>query len=344
MKINGKKSDGSIEAKNVASLTKVTAHLSNRISPENYFYKYSALGGEYPFEKNCITLQSKLNQEFVGFCGAAPVRVKCNNSEQIAFWTCDLFLLEEFRGKGLGHFLYENVERNQPLLLGFGTSDMAYPLKIKRGWLESKAIKEYFYRKKSSSFRHFIIKMVCSFKNIINTERKDSQYSYTLNDALTPLKIEALWQSIKAEYNSIVIRDSHYITWRYLNSPAKECYKYLLVTDPKTQEYKAILIIRETAKILKIVDYIGPVNNIAIKVRLIDEALKTFPNKTLYQCITSCNVLAEALQKSGFYAFYNQPRFTVLMQEQQIKNNADNWFVMLGDSDGEYLEAISSIS
>lgn len=338
-----------LNSRNVVSVTRcgspeeITPYITHNIPAETYFYKYSALGNSLDYKNSSITFREKNTDEFVGFCGAAPVRVLLNSKEITAFWTCDLYLKQEYRGQGLGNYLYDNIEKDQPLLLGLGTSDLAYPIKIKRGWISSDNIKEFFFRRKSNTVKQLLLKIRCSTSKAIQSQNADNKYYYNLANSLELNKIDDLWQSIKQEYSDIAIRDASYINWRYLCSPATQCYQYITVSKHKNGAYKSILVLRETKNRLKIVDYIGPVNNLSVKARLIKEVFELFPKKELYQCIASCQSWHKTLHSFGFYEYHLRPRFTILARHKNILGIASSWFIMLGDSDGEHIEAMSSI-
>jgi GNAT superfamily N-acetyltransferase len=320
----------------------VTPFRAKHIPFNMYFYKYTALGKEYDYGKNCVTVRDAGNGRFLGFCGAAPVRIQHDFIESVSFWTGDLFVIPEYRGKGLATILYDNAEANHELMLGFGTSDKAFPIKIKRGWVASNCINLYYFRQKSNSASQYLRKKICKLKRFFNRRVVDCTLEYEIILKLDPNKINSLWNISKNHYPNIVIRDYDYINWRYLSSPAKSCYQFLVAKSNDGQKYHAMVILNVSDSLLKIVDYVGPIDNPAIKARLIEEIFNKFPSVDLYQCITSCQHFQACLHSAGFYCYSLKPRFTVLNKNGVRPYSADNWFVMLGDSDGEHIEAMSS--
>ena len=312
------------------------------IPPDVYFYKYSAIGGDTSYRTHCITLRDKNTDSFIGFCGASPVRAQRQFKPMVAYWTCDLFVVPEYRGKRLADLLYSEVEESKPLLMGLGTSDLAYPIKLRRSWQPSHELEVYFYRLRAQRLKQIPRKLYCYFKQNFSLNNPDHEYLYRMADRLELSRVDELWDASREDYPNIVIRDADYIAWRYLKTPCAAKYRFITATSNVDGSYKALIVVSVLDNNLQIVDYLGPRNNKKVKTRLLTEALRMFPNVDSIRCMTSCPSLKSCLESFGFYRYKRRPRFTLLSSDGDSQQIANNWFVMMGDSDGEHIESMAS--
>ena len=312
------------------------------IPADLYFYKYTSTGGASSYRSHCVTLREKSTGEFIGFCGASPVRVQRQYKPSLAYWTCDLFVVPAYRGKRLADLLYSEVEESKPLLMGLGTSDLAYPIKLRRGWSPSHELEDYFFRLRIGKLKQLPRKLYCTFKHNFSFNNPDQAYLYRMVDRPDLSRVDELWQSSRDDYPNIVIRDAEYLSWRYIKTPCAGEYRFITASSNVDGSYKALLVVSELNNNLQIVDYIGPRNNKKVKTRLLQEAMRMFPEVYSIKCSTSCPSFKSCLESFGFYKYGKRPRFTLLSSDGDSQQIANNWFVMMGDSDGEHINAMAN--
>lgn len=317
----------------------VIPYRTKHLPKDVYCYKYQSYKKLLDSECN-FSATVRHDKEFVGFLGAFPVVAQYKGKIVEAYWTCDLYVCEQYRGKGIAGKLYDAVETDKELLIGFGTSDMAYPLKLKRGWRANNDVKEYFFRNSPSTLKQIPRWIKSKSIKVLNINLKSIKGDHTVSETVEEQKINALWQSIKDDYINMVVRDASYFKWRYCEHEAANSYRFIISYDEQGG-YEAMLVVRKSNQTVKIVDYLGPKECPNLKIQLLNTAFNYYEEFSLMQCISSCEDWQSALKDFGFYEYSKRPRFTILEPTSSTTAQEDDWFIMLSDSDGELLEALS---
>jgi len=284
----------------------------------------------------------------VGFCGIMPADIKFDEQHYTAKWCCDLHVNTAFRRQGIAGAVYEIIEAESDVAMGFGTGDVAYSLKRDRGWQTSDAIEEYFYTNKAQSFKG-VIKQLLQLKNKciaqltrqLRSLRQEQGRSIATRIDIQPQislpEIDALWNNVENGYQRAVVRDGQYINWKYVQHPSGN-YNVISLRSEQ-QELLSALVVRKTPAMAHIVDYVGPAKDIECKKILLDYFLRWSKGSARLHCISSCDEWNQLLRSKGFLKYPKTPRFTVITNWSREPAIADNWFLMTGDSDGDLLNA-----
>lgn len=285
-------------------------------------------------ERNPLILL-KIDGALAGFNGTMPVRLRIDGRVTDGIWSCDTFIDDAWRGKGLGKRLFAAVEAHAPIVLGFGISDMAYPLLTeKRGWLPSSAVDVFFFQRRIGSWRD-AVKRVAQWRGLL-APRPDPRLAVTVSPAAElPRDVDDLWARVESGYQRAVVRDYAYLHWKYGQHPMQP-YTAIAIRDGGV--LVALGIIRASRDEARLVDYVGPRHAAALKNRLLHEFAALTPDATRLSVSTSDDEWKACLHAHGYRRFGAPERFAIWTTEP-MERPADGWFIMRGDSDGDLLDA-----
>jgi RimJ/RimL family protein N-acetyltransferase len=295
---------------------------------------------ENPFLDNrehCIVAYK--DDKVVGFQGLMPIKVQYMGFVVDGYWTCDAILSPEYRGKGYGKEMNNLVKDMRSVVMSFGLSDIQSYVRLKNGFTANEDIGEFFLHIKCNSHRDIIKFAIGSFmrfrEKFLHPDITDS-YSIRIIDASDPPEeLDMLWDKIRSDYAKIAIRDHSYITWKYGKCPISQ---YKLITLRKDDELVAVGVYRISGHRSFLVDYVGPAKNQELKYLIVKSFTNQCSNLRLASCICSDEEFKKALLFFGFRRYRNKPRFYVCSNLNNDKKVEKNWFIMGGDSDGDFTE------
>lgn len=277
----------------------------------------------------------KIDGALAGFNGTMPVRLRVDGERTHGIWSCDTFIDDAWRGKGLGSKLFAAVERKSTIVLGYGISDMAYPLLVdKRGWLPSDDVGIFFFQRHARSARD-LAKMARQWRALVAPRGGDRWTVETLPASAMPRDVDALWASVEAGYARTVIRDHAYLDWKYGQHPSQA---YTIVTLRHQGVLEGLGVLRTTPKESRLVDYVGPREARDLKRRLLRAFADASGDAAVLNVSTSDRELQEVLLEAGYARYHATERFAVHIREP-LTDPAKGWFIMRGDSDGDLLDA-----
>ncbi|QBM17196.1 hypothetical protein MARI_13020 [Marinobacter sp. JH2] len=279
----------------------------------------------------------------VGFNGVVPVAILWNGKVREGLWSCDFKVCSELRGKGVGRLIKEELAQQSPLLISFGISPVAAIVLKRMGWQANKDV--HFLKKirSPSSLRDHALSVFQRMTSAINWTSGGDEFSIFVQDSLPDQSnVDALWDEVKAGYNKVVVRNWTYLHWRYETHPLAS-YRFVEVRN-RANQLKAIGILRASGGQVRLVDYMGPAQNLAVKRALIKAMLKRWPDAKAFSAMTSDWQFKKVMKSLGFYQGREQPRFyvwtsTSAFSAVECERNTEGWFIMGGDSDGELLQA-----
>jgi hypothetical protein len=282
-------------------------------------------------------------KKLVGFTGLMPTRFKYYDNTIYGYWSVDAFVDISRRGFGYGSFMVDKVKNMQPLIMAYGISDVQAHIRKKMGFKTNSDIDEFLFVSKSNRIKDFIKKafqLLISFTNSRNVLCYNSKISNNFDiqivDAThTPKQIDNLWSNIKEGYKKIVIRDYSYIKWKYGNFPLTN-YKMIVVNIGN--ELAALGIFRRSPSCSKLVDYVGPAENFGIKYAILRTFKKQCSGSRLLSCICTDGEFKKILRTLGFRRYRTKPRFYVFSNLENDLEPEKDWFIMHGDSDGDFSE------
>ncbi len=274
-------------------------------------------------------------QRCVGFNGVMPVTLNQAGTSLPAAWSCDFVVDASCRGQGVGKLIKKALAAQQPRLMSLGISDMAVRVLEKSGWRSSLTpVTAYSMNRTRRDWKGLIIRGIQVFNRVrgrgwcYRTRVKQVEVVDQLPDSEA---LDRLWKSVKCDYPLCVARSAEYLQWRYRDHPSAR-YRYVCNVDDGVLQ--AMLVFRCEATYAVMVDYIGPAQGFSVKQALLDQWLNTCRDAPLLKTFTSDPEWGALLRAQGFRV-YGQQRF-YLSGDGLLDHE---WFIMPGDSDGEFLEA-----
>jgi len=276
----------------------------------------------------------------LGFNAVMPAKVYYDGELIEAAWSCDFIVASSCRGKGLGQKIKDKLHKQYPLLFSLGISDQAIRVLDKMGWKKGTPVTAYSKRNTINNFKDIIISAIQKLNQVKTLFIKKNKNGPNINFRLSSqLPEKDLVNQLSANslkgYERIVIRDFDYLNWRYMQHPLSD-YDYISLWS--NEQLLGLGVIRTNKKQSILVDYLGPKQNIALKLQLIRAWHLYCPKIPAMSCTTSDLEIGIALKTFGFRAAQQQ-RFYVYGEPNDC---AHHWFIMSGDSDGDILQAAIS--
>jgi hypothetical protein len=145
-----------------------------------------------------------------------------------------------------------------------------------------------------------------------------------------------LWERVAAGYQHAVCRTEDYIRWKYARHPLAR-YAAIRIDDFRGI-LRALGVVRVGRETTRLVDYIGPKRGAVEKNLIVARLLVCGLGSHRIQCITTDEEFKQSLESFGFRAWPEPTSFTVF-QRPAADLEAQDWFVMSGDSDGDLVVA-----
>ena len=289
-----------------------------------------------PFAKNAPKGVVLLyDGEMAGFNGSMHIQLKYHDELIRTFWSMDTIVDPDYRGKGLGHKLSARVYGANPLVIGFGLSDIQAHIRKKQGAKPNKQVQEYFFWNKAETIRNIVKKGIQHAKQIKSLGARPSTAELNATVAPTlpsPAVVDDLWEKTKAGYEKIIVRNHSYLKWKYAEYPLSYYY-YIAIM--KKDEMAGIGVFRKDSEHSKLVDFLGPAKDIGIKYAVTRTFKEQCADSDFLSCITTDEEFMQCLEMAGFRRYVNQPRFFIHSTLPDDPDPEDNWFLMTGDSDGD---------
>lgn len=278
----------------------------------------------------------------VGFNGVMAVRAADRGEDERVIWSCDFYLTEQWRGQGLGSAIKHELHRVAPVIMAFGISNRASDVLRHLGWVPNETVRSYRMLRRRKGLRSWLLsalQWLNRLKWVFSAVPDISGLSTKVCSSL-PMReqVDALWERCSPGYGRIVRRDFAYLDWRYQRHPLG---RYGFVCAWVGEELAAILITRFSRGTLRIVDYCGPAHNQSLKRTLVRAALRHWPHAGQVVSVTSDSELAKTFLTEGFVQLMGRPRFYIYEPDKERSGQLSAWFIMAGDSDGEFLQAAS---
>ena len=280
------------------------------------------------------------NGHVVGFNGSMPVTVKYNDRVMDALWSCDMIVDTKYRGKGHGKALLKALQESAPLIIGIGMSDAALRVYLKNGWKRNPDVAVYHYTSRPQTSRDWVKKAVQTTQHALGRTRAPRDPSLRLGvvaAADLPRTVDDLWKRVQGDYTKAVVRTYEYLHWKYGTHPAS-CYEAILAR--RGEELVGVGIFRRNRNTSPFLDYIGPAHAPALKAELLRRFMKTCASARNLRCLTTEDEFKSVLSALGFRRYRKRrQRFFIYSNIEGDTSPEQNWFVMAGDSDGDFLKA-----
>lgn len=278
----------------------------------------------------------------VGFNGVMAARAKARGKDIQVLWSCDFYLAEQWRGQGLGSAIKHELHRKAPVIMAFGISNRASKVLRHLGWVPDDSVRSFRMLRRRRGLRSWLLTCLqwLNWLRLASSAAPDADGVRVHVRSSLPEegRVDSLWTRCAADYERIVQRNFVYLDWRYQRHPLG---RYGFVCAWKGDELAAILVTRFSRGTLRIVDYCGPARNQPLKRTLVRTAVRHWPHASQVVSVTSDPELAKSFLTEGFVQLRGRPRFYVYEPGAENSAGSSAWFIMAGDSDGEFLQAAS---
>lgn len=262
-----------------------------------------------------IVASDKWNN-ILGFNGMMPVPLDVRGFGPVkAAWSCDFFVSGEARGRGVGKKIKQELKHQSAAMFALGTSATAAVVLQQSGWVPFTEV--YSFRSGSPP-----------------TPRRKTPQDTLLTELPPAPQVDALWASVKYDYNAAVSRNFNYLHWRYQQSPIAR-YHYL--PHYEQGELKNLAVLFEASDYVVLVDYIGPRNDVEAKTTILRQlmqlgkAVRCTTSCTEWQAILSLHHFKRSAVPINCFIYANDPAL-----KQAI---AEDFYLMTGDCDGDILSS-----
>ena len=279
----------------------------------------------------------------IGFNGLIGIDVQFDGERVPAAWSCDFIVAPDYRRHGVGRGLKQELDTRHDVMMALGVSSSAAPVLEQAGWRSGPGPLTWVRWQKPHGFQANVRRWMqypAAALARISLGDIDSAGVETTITAEPPAtaELDQLWSRCKSGYARCVVRDGAWLEWRYARFPFP-VYRYLVVR--RNDELAAIGVLRASGPGVRLVDYVGPANDIGLKIVLLQALVNGSAGATLLECTSNNRELQRVLLSQGFLpsSFEGHRFFTRMKSAGASPDQSQDWFLMGGDSDGDFLDA-----
>lgn len=295
-----------------------------------------------PYELLFEPIVIKHGNTIVGFNGAMGVELIYDRKNIDAIWSCDFYVHSDFRGKGLGKIVKDKQFNSNNVIMALGLSEVAAYVWKKKGCAPNDdicALRKYGKVNSPKKFIWALFQMLGYIKGLPMRVCGEA-CQFTIDTTLVKkTDVDNLWRRAGSSYKKIVARNYDYLHWRYEKHPLA---KYQFIHVYRKNELVAIGIFRKYKSSAKFVDMVAHSSDTKARIALAIGWMELHPNSEVYNCVSTDTLLQKCLLAHGFYKTRDKQWFFVHSKIQHDAHPERDWFIMSGDSDGEFLDAAAS--
>lgn len=230
-----------------------TAYADNPRMSDASFWNWHFLENPYVDTNNLPVWIAKDDGEIVGQLAATPVKLKVGDEEKRAMWILDLIVRPDYRRKGLGKKLAAEAEKYCPLGLGINTAEQHSTALLEGlGWKMFGKVPRYNKLLFPGEALREIsrIKIARRFANAVFAPLRPRLNHNAFGKNLRPVEkfdssFDELWRESAARWTCVVVRETAFLNWQYVNQPGKEYDILAHYANDKLLGY-AVLYFRKT--------------------------------------------------------------------------------------------------
>ncbi len=324
-----------------------------------------------------LTAVAECDGQLIGSMGLSLVKMKAGPLEILGSQAADLIVHPEFRRQGIflaiGRFLLKEAEKNGVVVTYGFPNEQARSGHLKYGWFDvcevprlfkpvnmnnamdvfegNRMIRILSQHKTSKTITNFVLKEILSLASILarasNLNRKSGLQNLKIRQVNSfDDRVDNLWDRVSKDYEISVVRNRHYLNWRFFSCPGVK-YTTLLAEDNEEMLGYAVLLCREEGnlRVGHIVDIFAPLNNGNVVRSLITEATEYF--RQMNVDIIVCWMLKVSptghfvytiLRNNGFVRVPGKSTLFIARINSSDSSlsrvkDSSKWFVTKGDSD-----------
>ena len=315
-----------------------------------YYWKYEENPAGFPL----IWLATGgTNDKIISSGIMMPCRIQIGGKQVLGFQAVDAITHKASRRQGIftaltKQQLQDFAEMKVPIVITFPL-DKALSIVSKLGWCEIASIRRWAKPLKSKPYlstklgNNFICTYCANFIDmVLKVLSKDQFYGQSSKYKIKEIKefderFDVLWNNVSRYFGAIVVRNSQYLNWKYVNNPNKN-YKIFYID--KGDDLAGFIVFSVERELAHIVDILTEKDH-----EIINHLIGYTVRYLRTQNVTSISF--EALE-GNFYAGYfkrfgfrlrpDAGSFAIYIPssnnpDQSLLLNHRNWFITIGDRD-----------
>jgi len=312
----------------------VEAHPFNRRNLDNWFWKFK---GNNP-AGDPIMIYAENNGIIIGHFAAIPMNYWFNGEVVVGSHSAAMMIDPDWQNKGLIKFVADKLikeleDKKIPFTYGY-PNDNAYDLHVKLLEYEEVTAQRLFINSMKNKKKNISVTISIDFK-WEKIERFDRQ-------------VNRLWDKAKNDFKVIVIRNSAFLNWRYLDRPNVPYYAFGAFNGDILEGY-CVLKIYQDENVLRghFIDLFTQDGNSDCGRFLVENGLRYFNNKRVDEVtlwMQGSPFFENILKEFGFqvggvsgggWPGATRPmicRFNVEPGKHRPWLNEKNWYFTMGDT------------
>ena len=312
----------------------VEIHPWNRRNLANWHWKFK---GRNPAGEP-IMIYAENDDDIIGHFAAIPMNYWLDGKEIVGSHSAAMMIDPAWQNKGLIKFVADKLikelsEQMIPFTYGY-PNDNAYDLHIKLLGYEDVAMQRLFYKKMKNKRDNIPV----TTSGVLNWQKIEC-----FGD-----RVNALWDSAKNDFKAIVIRNSAFLNWRYLDRPDVPYYAFGAFNGDILEGY-CVLKFYQDENILRghFIDLFTQDGNSDCGRFLVENGLRFFNDKEVNEVMLwmqGSPFFEDILKEFGFnvdgvsgggWPGASRPmicRFNVKPEKYRPLLNEKNWYFTMGDT------------
>jgi hypothetical protein len=318
--------------------------------PGNYFSLYKEVYGdlkslmsrwEWQYLKYPLAAETKIftaifDKKMIAATSRVPYPFNFMGKTYMLYYGLDSMVHPDFRSLGIMKSLYTQAMRDMPILFSRGTMPNMFQLLKKIGYSQvfpdtylvrylaplRLVIKRLGFRYKQNDSEPVPEIIRFGFKSVMKFDKK-------LNNFL---------RIIESKFPAVVLKNSTYLNWRYIENPLKQYKIFMRGTD---SEIKSVVILRKNGSEGKWVDFLYDPTDISEVENAIKFVISYFKTRRCDKitCWFTFQELRKQLKRHGFLDRGETPRFSVYSNkiDHVLLTNAQKMYITDGEGDLEFL-------
>lgn len=289
-----------------------------------------------PRSKEIKIFVAEENGKLAGSTTRLPVDILLEGEIINGAFSVDSMVHPDFRRRGIMKNLYKMSAEIIPVLLSKGTNPGMYNLLMSFGY--KPVLPNTYMTTILSPVRWFWWRLKIYKPNRILSNLNLNAYEDFQSVEKFSQEFDDFWKRVAPFYPGIVMRDSAYMNWRYIDIPHRS---YTVLYRMRQQKIISMVVLGGTGASGKIVDIIWDPKEKSEPTYTIKFAKRYFRKRGFIK-LSFWGTLArvrESLKQNFFFDRGETPRFSVYTSPDKIDRFADgnNIHFVEGDGDSEYL-------
>jgi L-malate glycosyltransferase len=297
--------------------------------------RWSWVYQKHPRKENIKVYVAQKKDEIIACTSRLPVELRIRNKTYSAYFNMDSVVEPRFRHRGIMTGLYKYSACMLPVMYSKGTNPEMYNILLKLGYnviTPSTTLVAFLSPLKWLLRRFNIIKEPAP---VLNPDLMELDEFCKVKEFGS--EFDEFWKRAAGFYSGIVVKDSAYMNWRYVDVPH---IKYSMFYRMRSGQIVSCIVVRTLGVNATIVDMIwDPLEKFEpfYTIRFVKKAIRKSGFVKL-SCWATLTELRKSLKKNGFMDLGDSLRFSVSGDSENVTifSQTSSIHFMNGDGDSEF--------